>query len=224
MNLIPPAVMRLALPLLLALVALASAWMGGRQTALRSCEAQASRLAAKAQKTFVQEVQRGDVAVQQLDASKVALQTRYDTLERTTLELRKTTPLVVLPDLGVLDMAERADLRGVASGRAPGEIDQLSPDAHGTTPAGEPVASGGDRAGQPVLTRGAVWMWNAALAGADLPAGACSALDTSPEACAVDAGLGLEAAWDNHAVNAQSCALDRLRHQALIDYLNGRPK
>lgn len=89
-----------------------------------------------------------------------------------------------------------------------------------------PLASGCE-AVQPAvvdveLSRRAVWVWNSALAGADVPSGACGADDTSAEACAAGAGIGLEATWDNHAINAQSCAEDRLQHQRLIDYLKLR--
>jgi hypothetical protein len=74
----------------------------------------------------------------------------------------------------------------------------------------------------PVLTYGAVWMWNSALVGRDAPAGACGLADTSEAACAADAGVSLEDAWDNQALNARICAEDRTRHQRLIDFLKGR--
>jgi hypothetical protein len=93
-------------------------------------------------------------------------------------------------------------------------------------PAGGPAAPGGSielPAGlQPVLTYGAVWMWNSALLGRDAPAGACGLADTSAAACAADAGISLEDAWDNQALNARICAEDRTRHQRLIDFLKGR--
>jgi hypothetical protein len=82
----------------------------------------------------------------------------------------------------------------------------------------EPVPGGNDSA----LSLGAVWMWNSALAGRDVPAGACGLADTSPEACAADSGRTLTDAWDNQALNAKLCAEDRLRHQRLIDFLQER--
>lgn len=86
-----------------------------------------------------------------------------------------------------------------------------------------PAAVGvGEPPDDPSLSRGAVWMWNSALAGADQPAGACGAADTSEAACAAAAGITLGAAWDNQAVNARLCAEDRLNHQRLIDFLKGR--
>jgi hypothetical protein len=77
-------------------------------------------------------------------------------------------------------------------------------------------------AGDSVLSAGAVWMWNSALAGTDVPTGACSTADTSESACAADTTISLVDAWRNHARNAQSCAEDRLRYQRLIDFLRTR--
>lgn len=86
-----------------------------------------------------------------------------------------------------------------------------------------PAALGvGEPPDDPGLSRGAVWMWNSALAGADQPAGACGSADTSEAACSAAAGITLGAAWDNQAVNARLCAEDRLNHQRLIDFLKGR--
>jgi hypothetical protein len=76
--------------------------------------------------------------------------------------------------------------------------------------------------GEPSLSRGAVWMWNSALLGHDAPAGSCGLADTSEGACAADAGISLQDAWDNQALNAKTCAEDRLRHQRLIDFLKER--
>jgi hypothetical protein len=76
----------------------------------------------------------------------------------------------------------------------------------------------------PVLTLGAIWLWNAALTGqAAAPAGACRVDEGTGQAdpaCADSSGLTLDDAWDNHKANARACAEDRARHQRLIDYLN----
>jgi hypothetical protein len=72
------------------------------------------------------------------------------------------------------------------------------------------------------LSLGAVWMWNSALAGANVPAHSCGADAATAEACALGSGLSLADAWDNHATNAQTCAADRLRYERLIDYLEGK--
>lgn len=74
----------------------------------------------------------------------------------------------------------------------------------------------------PRLTLAAVRVWNGTLSGVDSPAGACGAAGApsgADAACADDSGLTLDDAWDNHAINARTCAEDRQRYRALIDYL-----
>lgn len=66
-------------------------------------------------------------------------------------------------------------------------------------------------------------MWNSALTGTDTPAGACGAADTAAEACALDAGITLDAAWANHIANAKTCVEDRLKYQRLIDFVTTGP-
>lgn len=73
-----------------------------------------------------------------------------------------------------------------------------------------------------MLTLAAVRMWNGALTGTDVPAGACGpagATEGADAACSESSGLTLDDAWANHATNAKSCADDRRRYQYLIDYL-----
>lgn len=72
----------------------------------------------------------------------------------------------------------------------------------------------------PVLSAYAVGVWNSALAGADVPAGACRAADPTNRACAAATLVTVDDAWDNHAENAASCRADRIRYQRLIDHLN----
>jgi hypothetical protein len=86
------------------------------------------------------------------------------------------------------------------------------------------AAQPGSPGSEPGLSLGAVWMWNSALLGRDAPAGACGLADTSEGACAADAGVSLQDAWDNQALNARTCAEDRLRQQRLIDFLQGRKR
>lgn len=99
-------------------------------------------------------------------------------------------------------------------------------DSNPTDPAAVQVP-GGD---QPAvhISLAAVRVWNGYLTGSDQAAGACGAVDAAAgaeaadaetAACAQDAGLTLDDAWDNHRDNAISCAQDRQRYQALIDYL-----
>lgn len=70
------------------------------------------------------------------------------------------------------------------------------------------------------LSLGAVWMWNSALDPDSVPAAACDSADSAQQTCAAGSAVSLWDAWDNHAVNARSCAEDRLRLQRLIDYLH----
>jgi hypothetical protein len=71
---------------------------------------------------------------------------------------------------------------------------------------------------------GAVWMWNSALDGRDVPAGSCGAAAATPEACSAAAGLTVADAWDNHTVNAKQWAEDRLRCERLIDLVEQRQR
>lgn len=63
------------------------------------------------------------------------------------------------------------------------------------------AASGAGDGGAVRLSLAAVRMWNSALAGADVPAGACGT-DAAPEAaCAADSGVTFAAAYDNAVDN-----------------------
>ena len=152
------------------------------------------------------EVLRGQAAAAKAIESQQALQQSYASLERQFNELILRGPLVVFSAdaSGGAAGLKRADAPG---GAGPGQ-GQSAPDG----------GSAGGVSGL-VLSLGAVWVWNSALAGADFAAGACAAADTTGQACAAASGIPLEAAWTNHVENAKSCALDRLRHQHLIDYL-----
>lgn len=165
-----------------------------------------------AREALEKEVARSQAAAAQAAAQQAALQANYTTLQGKFNALLRRGPLVVLRD------------------DRPGGTDSIRPAVRGTVDrpdSARSVATGLDP-GDSDLSRidlnfGAVWMWNSALAGADTPAGACSAADTASPACAAGSGIGLEAAWANHTTNAQSCAADRLRFQQLIDYLQAWP-
>lgn len=75
---------------------------------------------------------------------------------------------------------------------------------------------------RPQLSLGAVWMWNSALEGRDVPAGTCGAAEATPEACSAAAGLTVADAWRNHTVNAKQWADDRLSCERLIDEIERR--
>ncbi|MFD2299913.1 hypothetical protein ACFSPA_14375 [Paracidovorax citrulli] len=79
----------------------------------------------------------------------------------------------------------------------------------------------------PHLTLAAVRVWNGALTSTDAPAGACgatAATEGAGPACAEDSGLTLDDAWANHRANARSCADDRQRYRALIDFIQSTPE
>lgn len=152
------------------------------------------------------EVLRGQAAAAKAIKSQQALQQSYATLEMKFNELTLRGPIVVF----------RAGHSGSGAG------DQRADSVAGVEPDQATAVPGGSGAGGHSgldLSFGAVWVWNSALAGTDTPAGACGAADTTGQACAAASGIPLEAAWTNHVENAKSCALDRLRHQHLIDYL-----
>jgi len=153
---------------------------------------------------------RSQAAARQAIDEQLALQKSYANLKEKFDEYTSRGPLVVWRNGGSAACAAGA---GAGGDVAPGAVAQAQSDAG--------PAAGSDDAGAAIsLTAGAIWMWNSALTGADAPVGACGVADPASPACALDAGLGLEAAWANHAANAQAWAADRLRHQRLIDYIN----
>lgn len=166
---------------------------------------EAERIATKER---LREIERADQARAAL-ASELATQTtQYNDLQGAFNDLRRRISLVVrMPAVQpaaaslatATPAADQADsARGIELVPAQSPVPELQ------------------------LSAGAVWMWNSALTGTDTPAGACGAADTSDITCAAGTGLGLEAAWRNHEINARSCAVDRLRYQRLIDFLKPR--
>lgn len=150
------------------------------------------------------EIRRGEKASGALQAELLTLRTRDEELMEAFNEYARKRPLIV-------PAPQPAGAPGCAAAAA-----------------SEPAAplrgvSVPDRA-QPALTAGAVWLWNSALHGRDWPEGACGSADPASPACDAAAGVSLEDAWRNQAVNARLCAEDRLRHQRLIDYIQNQPK
>ena len=175
-----------------------NAWLAMQATAERA-----------ANKKYVAEVERGNTASGAFIVESQALQSNFENLTEKFNGLTKRVPLVVA---------------GVGSTCAAG-ASSVEPVPHQKQLARPKTLDDSQRAGDggPVLTAGAVWMWNSALAGTDKPAGACGALDTSPAACAAATSLTIADAFDNHTFNAQLCAEDRLAHNRLIDFLKGKP-
>lgn len=157
------------------------------------------------------EYERGRAASAQYQFGASALQSSYLSLEGPVHDLRQRVSLVLPP--AVPDRRAERPARA-AQAAAPGPRADAAP----------PGDAQRDAVGRPHrLSLAAVWMWNSALAGTDVPAGACGLADTSVEACAADAGLTVDDAWTNHDINARSCAADRLRYRALIEFLTERP-
>lgn len=163
----------------------------------------------KAHEAYQAEVARSNLAAQNFVAEYGSMQTNFSNLEGKFHDVLKRVPLVLYK--------QRAPERQQPGTATPGLRGQL--DAQPDLAAADAPAEPAGLAGSLRLSLGAVWLWNSALTGADTPAGACNAADPTAAACALDAGLALDAAWENHVLNAQSCALDRLRHQRLIDYI-----
>jgi hypothetical protein len=157
------------------------------------------------------EYERGRAASAKYQLGASALQASYLSLEGPTHELRQRVSLVLPPAVA----ARRA---GRPSRAAPAAAPEPHADA---APPGDMQRDGVDDPHR--LSLAAVWMWNSALAGTDVPAGACGLADTSVEACAADSGLTVDDAWTNHDINARSCAADRFRYRALIEFLTERP-
>lgn len=148
------------------------------------------------------ETKRADQAAAHYLQENLDQEDRYASLNAQYQDLRRRVPLVV---------------PGCVVAAAPGNVSKLPAPGTDQRPTPGPAVDGG-----PVLTLAAVRMWNGALTGTDAPAGACGpagAAEGADAACAESAGLTLDDAWANHAINAKSCAEDRLRYQHLIDYL-----
>lgn len=192
----------LAALVLLLLAAAAGYWAGDHQrdNAWRAKEA---REVFDAHQKYEAEVQRGNAAAGHFLDEFADQEDRYAELQSEFEKLGKRVALLVPPVAGAASAPAAGSEPGVyaAGAAAPPCINFLV---------------------RPQLSLAAVWMWNSALAGADVPAGACGADAATEEACAAGAGLSIADAWDNHGVNARSCAADRLRYDRLIDYLQNR--
>lgn len=131
------------------------------------------------------------------------------------------TPLVAVAAARCPAVRDRA--RAADGGIAVGAQDALAASAADTAPeprAAPPDAPQGLEPGGGVwLTFSAVRLWNSALAGEQLPAGACRADDPSSTACAARTERALEDAFANHTRNAARCREDRSRLNRLIDVL-----
>lgn len=191
---------KLAIALLLAIGVAAGAARVGWVMNDRNWQAKENERLQDEREHQAAELRRGEKASGAFQAELQQAQTDRDQLERAFNAYKRQYPILA-----------RRPVVQPATVAASGPAGQVQCPA---LPGGEPAA----------LSLGAVWMWNSALLGRDAPAGACGLADASEGACAADAGVSLEDAWDNQALNAKLCAEDRLRHQRLIDYIKGRAK
>jgi type II secretory pathway pseudopilin PulG len=201
----------LLIGLLTILAALALGYSQGSKHTDQKWQAKEAATLKTAQKEYQDEVERGQKAAGNYLASAQALTGQFNQLQEKFNVLRKRTPLVV--------GGGRMACPGINLGVRPGGP-SLADGRAGATPEQPGSGNAGDDAsGVPVLTAGAVWVWNSALTGADQPANACGAADPTAAACAAATSSTIDDAWDNHIANAKACAANRLAHQRLIDFV-----
>lgn len=196
-----------------ALLIAAAAWIhdAGEKEERAAWQVKETERVLQLTKDLQAEYERGRLASQKYQLAASALQTGYLNLNGPTHDLRQRVSLVLPSPVP----ARRGDRLSSAPRSAADRPDTDAP-APGQEQRGAFPRS--DR-----LSLAAVWMWNSALAGTDVPAGACGLAGTSSEACAADSGLTVDDAWDNQTLNAKSCAADRLRFRSLIEFLTERP-
>lgn len=201
--------------LLAALALLAGGYGWGAHATDNAWQAKAAQAERDAAQRLAAEQQRADQAAGTFLRNQIDEETRYADLQGRFDDLRRRAPLVVARPVVAARCAAPAAAEPT-SGPAPGAEPAAS--AVADAPAPPPAAAGG-----PELSLAAVRLWNAALTGADAPAGACGAAGATGDAdaaCARGSGLDLGDAWANHERNARSCAADRARYRALIEFLN----
>jgi type II secretory pathway pseudopilin PulG len=170
-------------------------------------QANQAKVARAARADYDAQAKRGDAAAAQYLADNRTLQTQFNNLTEQYHALRKHTPLV-----GASRSCAARRAGAGSAGHQPGD----TPQAGAANTVGQ---DGAADSATPLLTAGAVWVWNSALTGADQPTGTCSAADPTAAACAVETSLTLDDAWSNHIANAEACAANRLAHQRLIDFV-----
>ena len=175
-----------------------NAWLAKQATAERA-----------ANKKYAAEVERGNAAAGEFIVEHQTMQNSFQNLTEKFDGLSNRVPLLArIGDSAVCAGANR--VAGNFVGPQP--------------PAGVPLEGGQPGGDSPLLTAGAVWMWNSSLTGTDQPAGACGAANTTAPACAAATGATVDDAWANHTTNARLCAEDRLVHRRLIDFLTSKSK
>lgn len=200
---------RILIALVLALALVGAGYRWGHKAADNAWTARKARDDKAARKALDAETRRAETATSNYLNDHRDQADRYDDLDLRYQALLKRTPLVVY--------------RPAPAGAA---IAGSATPAPGTAPGGVPLPPDPDAA-VPRLTLAAVRVWNGALTSTDAPAGACgaaAATEGADPACAEESGLTLDDAWANHRANARSCADDRQRYRALIDFIQSTPE
>lgn len=209
--------MRALVVVLAALGAFGGGWWAGARAQRHADAAERLAQAQAAAEALRRETARADAAVARFVKEQREQEGRYAEMDAKYRALKRSAPLVV--GAVACNDAGSVGAHAGATGDAAGGV----PDGASTRAAVAPGLGAG--AGGLELSLAAVRMWNGALAGRDLPAGACGAADDAAgagAACAEGSGIGLDDAWDNHALNARRCAQDRQQLRALIGLLRAQ--
>jgi hypothetical protein len=213
------------------LVALATGFSTGVHWANTRAQAASAVQVQSAGAAYAQATVAGDAAVKKTLSTQREQEARYETLDPIFKALRRDVPLLAGGDATRGCVATDLDL-GVEAQAQP---------INGTQAGGIALSASAG------LSLGAVRLWDSALFSTDLATGACGAVGASagagaaddqgtdqatgtratgaaPLACAQDSGLTVDSAWDNQAQNARRWAGDRLRFNALIDFIEARQK
>ena len=252
MNFIVPSwIWKVLITLALAAGVLYMVFDNGRTYERNIAAAKALELAKANKKVLDAEIERSRAAALDYSVQHQALRDRYDDLNVKMDELRRRTPIVVpaprrpasaavpggysapAPTGRGLSAGATGDAQGSAQPQTPAEFpqphsrledddDEVDPNQSRLVFVAATAEADLDLDAPPRLSLGAVRLWNSALAGVDLPAGACGAAGAPAGACAAASATDFDAAWRNHERNAESCAADRHQLQTLIDYLQQR--
>ncbi len=204
MNYLKSIAAELLVGLLAMLAAMAFGYTQGAKHNQHKWLANQARVAAEVRKDYDAQARQGELASKRYLKDSRALTLQFNDLTEKFNVLRKRVPLV---------------LSTGPTGRCAADLLRLQPQPPGAadSPSADDVAAGATSG--PVLTAGAVWVWNSALTGTDQPTGACSAANPTAAACAAATSSTLDDAWGNHIANAKTCAANRLAHQRLIDFV-----
>lgn len=228
LNLSPLARIGAALGLCLALVLGGYVWGHSEATHFAQLQKAKDQAAAAEQlrAALADAAKRGQHDVAQLQQQLAASNTFDNTQALRTdharhlLTVSRTCP----PVAGLADRSAPGVRPGVRPGAAVGSGDggvAAGPGLRGSLVPAAPAGAVDHGAGVGISLAG-VSLWNSALTGADVPAGACRADDPASPACAADSGLEIADVWANHNANAALCRATGLRFKALIDHLQRR--